>query len=121
VCALHNASLATIQRIPVRSLKPYWNEELDRLKGDSIFWHNLWLTAGRPLDIRKAFDTVHHYKLYCSLLSYGAPWIIVDVLCNWYSKMFVFTAACYSNDRSWDRMTSVCPSVRLSARNVGER
>ena len=41
------------------------------------------------LDIRKAFDTVHHYKLYESLLSYGVPWIVVDVLCNWYSKMFV--------------------------------
>jgi len=41
------------------------------------------------LDIRKAFDTVYHYKLYTSLLSYGVPWIVVDVLCNWYCKMFV--------------------------------
>ena len=32
------------------------------------------------LDIKKAFDTVNHYKLYHSLLSYGVPWIIVDVL-----------------------------------------
>ena len=41
------------------------------------------------LDIRKAFDTVHHFKLYRTLLSCGVPWFIVDVLCNWYSKMFV--------------------------------
>ena len=47
VCSLHNASLLTIQRIPIHSLKPYWNEELDHLKSDSIFWHNLWLSVGR--------------------------------------------------------------------------
>jgi len=28
--------------------QPFWNEELDRLKHDSIFWHNLWVDAGRP-------------------------------------------------------------------------
>jgi len=26
-------------RVPVRSLKPYWNKHLDKLKSDSIFWH----------------------------------------------------------------------------------
>ena len=36
------------------------------------------------LDLRKAFDSVSHYKLYESLLSSGVPWIIVDILCNWY-------------------------------------
>jgi hypothetical protein len=38
------------------------------------------------LDISKAFDRVNHYKLYKSLLTAGVPVIIVDVLCNWYSK-----------------------------------
>ena len=35
-------------RIPVSSLKPYWNEHLDQLKQDSMFWHSLWQSAGRP-------------------------------------------------------------------------
>jgi len=29
-------------------LKPFWNEELDRLKPDSVFWHDMWFSAGRP-------------------------------------------------------------------------
>ena len=39
------------------------------------------------LDIRKAFDRVNYYKLYKSLLDYGVPVIVVDILCNWYSKL----------------------------------
>ena len=35
-------------RIPHKSLKPFWNEELDKLKQDSIFWHSLWVNAGKP-------------------------------------------------------------------------
>ena len=38
------------------------------------------------LDIRKAFDRVNYYKLYKSLLDYGVPVIVVDILCNWYSN-----------------------------------
>ena len=30
---------------------------------------------------------MHHFKLYNSLLSAGVPVVIVDVLCNWYSKL----------------------------------
>ena len=37
-----------INRIPCNTLKPSWNKELDRVKNDSIFWHNLWVDAGRP-------------------------------------------------------------------------
>ena len=48
VTALHHAACSAIQRVPCHALKPYWNEELDRLKTDSIFWHNLWTNAGRP-------------------------------------------------------------------------
>ena len=40
------------------------------------------------LDIRKAFDRVHHYRLCKSLLEVGVPVIVVDVLCNWYSKLY---------------------------------
>ena len=40
------------------------------------------------LDIRKAFDRVNHFKLYKSLLEVGVPVIIVDVICNWYSKLY---------------------------------
>jgi len=40
------------------------------------------------LDICKAFDRVNHYKMYMSLLEVGFPVIIVDVLCNWYGKLY---------------------------------
>ena len=48
VAALHDAARTSIKRMPHHSLKPFWNEELDKLKHDSIFWHNLWTEAGRP-------------------------------------------------------------------------
>jgi len=38
----------SIPRIPCSALKPFWNDHLDELKQDSIFWHNLWLSAGKP-------------------------------------------------------------------------
>ena len=40
------------------------------------------------LDISKAFDSVNHFKLYHSLLSAGIPVMIIDVLCDWYGKLF---------------------------------
>jgi len=40
------------------------------------------------LDIKKAFDRVNHYKLFRSLLFAGVLLIVVDVLSNWYSKLF---------------------------------
>ena len=39
------------------------------------------------LDIRKEFDTVNYFQLYDSLLSAGVPVVIIDVLCDWYSKL----------------------------------
>ena len=27
---------------------PGWNEEVEPLKKDSLFWHSVWLSAGRP-------------------------------------------------------------------------
>ena len=41
------------------------------------------------LDLRKAFDSVNHYKLFKELLNYDIPVAIVDIICNWYSKFFV--------------------------------
>jgi len=39
------------------------------------------------LDISKAFDSVNHFKLYSSLLRVGTPVMVIDVLCDWYSKL----------------------------------
>jgi len=39
------------------------------------------------LDISKAFDSVNHFKLYSSLLRVGIPVMVIDVLCDWYSKL----------------------------------
>jgi len=57
---------------PLKTTVQYFTD-----KGSSVF-----IAA---LDISKAFDRVHHFKLFNSLLSAGIPVVIVDVLCNWYS------------------------------------
>ena len=41
------------------------------------------------LDIKKAFDSVNHNKLFNCLLLRGVPIFIINVLCDWYSKLFV--------------------------------
>jgi len=48
VCALHCVACRCITRLPCKTLKPYWNDEVEQFKNDSIFWHNLWLSAGKP-------------------------------------------------------------------------
>jgi hypothetical protein len=60
VQAIHNAAVATIVRIQSSSVKPFWNDELNHLKSDSIFWHNLWLDAGRP-----SSGVLHRIKSSC--------------------------------------------------------
>ena len=60
VCALQKAASLSIKRVPCRSLKPYWNEHLDKLKEDSVFWHRLWVDAGRP-----SSGTVQQIRLSC--------------------------------------------------------
>ena len=48
-------------------------------KGSSVFLVSL--------DMSKAFDKVNHYKLFSALLTAGIPVAIIDVLCDWYSKL----------------------------------
>ena len=50
----------SVKRVKSGSLKPFWNEELDRLKSDSIFWHNMWQSAGRP-----SSGVLHQIKTSC--------------------------------------------------------
>ena len=39
------------------------------------------------LNISKVFDKVNHYKLFSTLLTAGVPVAIINVLCDWYSKL----------------------------------
>jgi len=48
VQALLVAEKFTIPSIPYTALKPSWCDYLDKLKQDSIFWHNMWLSCDRP-------------------------------------------------------------------------
>ena len=43
------------------------------------------------LDLSKAFDTVNHCKLFSSLIKAGLPVSVVNVICNWYGKMYLST------------------------------
>ena len=40
------------------------------------------------LDAKKAFDRVHHLKLFNVLPDRKIPFFIIKVIVNWYSKMF---------------------------------
>ena len=46
---------------------------------------NIYLVA---LDAKKAFDRVHHLKLFKVLSDHKIPFFIIKVIVNWYSKMF---------------------------------
>ena len=48
VASLKDAEVCTIPRIHCSALKPFWNDHLDALKHDSIFWHSIWVSMGRP-------------------------------------------------------------------------
>jgi len=60
----------------LKSVIKYFNE-----RGSSVFLVSL--------DIKKAFDHVHHCKMFKSLLSIGVPLIVVDVLSIGIAKCFV--------------------------------
>jgi hypothetical protein len=46
VCDLQQAELIAVPHVPVNSLKPFWNKNLDSLKEKSVFWGRLWIDAG---------------------------------------------------------------------------
>jgi len=48
IMAITAAANCTVPKIPCSSLRPFWTEELDELKSDSVFWHHMWLDAGSP-------------------------------------------------------------------------
>ena len=56
----------------------------------------------------KASDGVNHFKLFNYLLDADVPFAVVEVLCNWYAKMFVVIRW---ND-SLTRMSDVESGVR---------
>jgi len=63
VSALQQASHLVIASVPCNSLKPFWSDELDRLKSqsDSILWHDMWgSAAGKPTS-----GAVQHMRLSC--------------------------------------------------------
>jgi hypothetical protein len=62
VTALQDAAFTSIPRIPTCSLKPYWNDEVEWQKEDGIFWHNLWVSSGRP-----SGSCLHLIKSLCKL------------------------------------------------------
>jgi len=48
ISSIHTAALHTIVRITSNSQKPYWNDELDRLKQTAIARYEIWVAAGKP-------------------------------------------------------------------------
>jgi len=40
------------------------------------------------LDLKKAFDRVNHFKLSSTLIDSGVPITVINVVSNWYSKLF---------------------------------
>ena len=60
------------------------------------------------LDISKAFDCVNHFKLFSVLCTAGIPIDVINLLCNWYSKLFAMVRwnGAYSN------AFTICSGVR---------
>ena len=48
VDSLSSASRISVPRIPFKCLKPFWSDDLDRLKEASIYMHSLWCQCGKP-------------------------------------------------------------------------
>ena len=46
--SLQQASAKFVPKIPFKSLKAYWNSELDKLKEISLDMHKLWRSIGSP-------------------------------------------------------------------------
>jgi hypothetical protein len=50
ISALHESANMRIPRTPLHSFKPFWNDELEQMKSDCIFGHNLWVDGGRAFN-----------------------------------------------------------------------
>ena len=61
--ALSSAAASCVPRIPHKSLKPFWDDELDSLKESSIDMHRLWILCGRP-----RHGTLNNARLNAKLL-----------------------------------------------------
>ena len=57
VHALINVEEQTISHVPLRALRPFWNDELYRLNQKSLFLFNLWRENGSP-----SSGHIHHIK-----------------------------------------------------------
>jgi len=62
VLALHSVAQHIVPVVPCSSLKAFWFVELDSLKSDFVFWHNVWCKTGRPLS-----GILHRIKTICKL------------------------------------------------------
>src|SRR5207245_1382683 len=40
------------------------------------------------LDASKAFDRVNHYKLFSTLMKRGLPSMFINIIINWYTKLY---------------------------------
>jgi hypothetical protein len=63
------------------------------------------------IDLSKAFDRVNHYKLLGILLKVGIPLPVVNVIANWYDKLFVAVR--------WNDCLSMVFSVHSGVRQGG--
>ena len=47
---------------------PNWKDEIEPFRDDAIFWHSIWLSAGKPLNcqlhsIMKRTRNVYHFHI----------------------------------------------------------
>ena len=63
------------------------------------------------LDASKAFDRVNHFKLFAILMKMGLPPTFVNIVVNWYSKLFVVVR--------WNGYSSMPLSVLSGVRQGG--
>ena len=48
VCMLRRSTVGCVPKIPFKCLKPFWNDDLDKLKEQSLDMHKLWRQVGSP-------------------------------------------------------------------------
>ena len=58
----------TVNNCPINRAIPGWKEKVEPVRNDSIFWHDIWINAGRPnkgmiFEIMKRIRNKYHYAL----------------------------------------------------------